>query len=430
MEKLMQYIWNHRLFDMSGLKTTDGRRVQIIDTGRWNSDSGPDFFNAKIRVDGCIWAGNVEIHRRASDWKKHNHHLDRSYDSVILHVVEFDDMQIARSDGEIIPQLILRCSPDFRKDYEYLVNHTGSLPCGERLYTLDKLFITDWMNALAMERLQDKTGRIFIWLDQYKGNWEEVCYVTLSRNMGFSINSDTFERLSRSLPLIFLLKHADSLLQIEAFLFGQAGLLVPGQYPDDTYYNVLLNEYIFLKNKFGLASINADSWKFSRLRPANFPHRRIAMLAQMVYDGFSLFAKLCEAKSEEELRSLFSVRLTGYWCDHYTFGQSSPEGNMALGSSAVDIVLINTVVPLLYAYGIKTGNDEYLERSMSILESLKSEQNNIVRKFAGAGISLRTALDSQAVIQLNNAYCLQKKCLYCRIGHKLLAKAAVRNQEE
>ena len=231
MEKLMQYIWNHRLFDMSGLKTTDGRRIQIIDTGRWNCDSGPDFFNAKIRVDGCIWAGNVEIHRRASDWKRHNHHLDKSYDSVILHVVEFDDMQIVRSDGEVIPQLILRCSPDFRKDYEYLVNHAGALPCGERLYTLDKLFITDWMNALAMERLQDKAERIFTWLDQYKGNWEEVCYVTLSRNMGFGINSDTFERLSRSLPLIFLLKHADSLLQIEAFLFGQAGLLVPGQYP-------------------------------------------------------------------------------------------------------------------------------------------------------------------------------------------------------
>ena len=280
MEKLMQYVWQHRLFDPSRLTTVDGRKVRVIDVGRLNTDSGPDFFNAKIGIDGYVWAGNVEIHRRASDWRRHNHHLDPAYDSVVLHVVEVADTPVYRTDGEEIPTLVLSCSPTFRADYESLVAHSPSQSCARYIGDFDPVLLADWISSLAVERLQAKAQRLHDWLELYRGSWEEVCYVAVSRSLGFGINGDAFERLARSLPLRFMQKHADSLAQVEAFLFGQAGLLVEGEHAGDDYYTRLTGEYAFLRNKFGLTPINPDSWKFFRLRPANFPHRRIAMLAQ------------------------------------------------------------------------------------------------------------------------------------------------------
>ncbi len=426
MEKLMQYVWQHQLFDASQLTTTDGCRLQIIDAGQLNTNAGPDFFNAKIRVDGYLWVGNVEIHRKASDWIRHHHHTDKAYDSVVLHVVEQDDMRILRTNGEVIPQFVLRPAPTLRGDYQKLVDNAPMLPCGERIATIDKFFITDWLVSLSLERLQSKSERIDAWLALYKGNWEEVCYVTLSRNMGFGINSDAFERLARSLPLSFLQKHADSLLQIEAFLFGQAGLLSE-QRSDDEYYTRLAGEYAFLQHKFGLTPLPESAWKFFRLRPQNFPHRRLAMLAQYIYGGFSLFARICEAQEIDELRTLFQVKLSGYWDTHYTFDTTSPASTAVLGIPAIDIILINTVAPLLYAYGLYRGADKYIDRAQWIWESLRAEQNSIVRRFAAIGIEAHSALDSQAILQLYNEYCQNKKCLYCRIGHKLLSRDAVRN---
>lgn len=425
MEKLMQYVWQHLLFDTSQLTTTDGRRLQIIDAGQLNTDAGPDFFNAKIRIDGCLWVGNIEIHRLASDWKRHGHHADKAYDSVILHVVEQDDARVCRSNGEVIPQFVLRPAPTLRYDYESLTNNAPSLPCGEQISEIDAFFVTDWLASLSLERLQAKSERIAVWYDLYRGDWEEVCYVTLSRNMGFGINGDAFERLARSLPLAFLRKHADSLFQIEAFLLGQAGLLEE-EHPQDNYYTRLAGEYAFLQNKFGLHPLPSSAWKFSRLRPQNFPHRRLAMLAHYICGGFSLFARLCETPTLDELRKLFQVQLSGYWNTHYTFDNVSPVSSAVLGTSAIDIILINTVAPLLYSYGTYVGDDRYIDRAQTIWESLRPEQNSIIRRFAAIGIEVRNALESQALIQLYNEYCMAKKCLYCRIGHKLLAKAAIR----
>ena len=423
----MQYIWQHQLIDTTHLTTTDGRRVQVIDAGRLNTNAGPDFFNAKIRIDGCLWVGNIEIHYKASDWKRHNHHTDKSYDSVILHVVEVDDMSVKRTNGEIIPQLVMRAAPTLRGDYQKLVDNAPMLSCGERLPGIEPFLITDWLNSLSLERLQSKSERIETWLELYKGNWEEVCYITLSRNMGFGINSDAFERLARSLPLSFLQKHADSLFQLESFLLGQAGLLTEKR-NDDNYYTRLSGEYAFLQNKFGLTPLTQDAWKFFRLRPQNFPHRRLAMLAQYIYGGFSLFAKLCNATNIEDMRALFQVQLSGYWDTHYTFDTTSPASTSVLGVPAIDIILINTVAPLLYAYGIYSCNDVYTDRAQWIWESLRPEQNNIVKRFAAIGITAHSALESQAIIQLYNEYCLNKKCLYCRIGHKLLAQDAIRDK--
>ncbi len=426
MEKLMQYVWQHRLFEGVGLKTVDGRSLRVIDNGRLNTDAGPDFFNAKISIDGCMWAGNVEIHRRASDWRRHNHHLDPAYDSVVLHVVEIADVPVCRSNGEEIPTLILPCSPTFRTDYESLVSHSVTQSCAPHIESLGGMVLADWVSSLAIERLQSKAQRLCGWLDLYKGSWEEVCYVILARSMGFGINSDAFERLARSMPLLFLQKHADSLLQVEAFLFGQAGLLVEGENVDDDYYIRLVNEYAFLRNKFGLTPINRESWKFFRLRPANFPHRRLAMLAQYIHRGFNLFSQICEATDEESLRPLFKVELSGYWNTHYLFGHPSPEVAAVLGDSAIDILLINAVAPLLYAYGMHTGNEEMSDRAFTLLESLRPEKNAIVRRLSDIGIRVTNAMESQAVIQLNNEYCQTHKCLYCRIGHKLLSRSAVK----
>ncbi len=423
MEKLMQYIWQHQLIDVSNLSTTDGKRIQVIDAGRLNSDAGPDFFNAKVRIDGDLWVGNIEIHYRASDWRRHNHHRDKAYDSVILHVIDIDDMSVTRSNGEVIPQLVMRAAPTLRGNFIKLVENAPSLSCGERIPTLNRMLITDWINSLAIERMQSKSERIAIWLHLYKGNWEEVCYVTLARNMGFGINSDAFERLARSLPLSFMQKHADSLLQIEAFLLGQAGLL-DNNLTEDAYPRRLAGEYAFLQNKFGLTPLPESAWKFFRLRPQNFPHRRLAMLAQYIYGGFSLFARLCQASTIDDMRALFQVQLSGYWDTHYTFDTTSPATTSVLGKPAIDIILINTVAPLLYAYAMHTGNDTYTDRALWIWESLRAEQNSITRRFAAIGIESTTALESQAVIQLYNEYCQNKKCLYCRIGHKLLAQDA------
>ncbi len=422
----MQYVWQHRLFDGVGLTTVDGRPLRIIDNGRLNTDAGPDFFNAKISIDGCVWAGNVEIHRRASDWRRHNHHLDSAYDTVILHVVEVADASVCRTNGEEIPTLVLACSPSFKTDYESLVAYSATQSCAPHIESLGSMVVADWISSLAIERLQAKSQRLHDWLKLYKGNWEEVCYIAVARSLGFGINSDAFERLARSLPLIFMQKHADSLVQVEAFLFGQAGMLIEGEYPDDAYYNRLVSEYSFLKNKFGLTPLNRESWKFFRLRPVNFPHRRLALLAQYIHRGFNLFSQICEATDEEALRRLFKAELSGYWSTHYLFAHESPETKAVLGESAIDIVLINAVAPLLYAYGMYIGDEAMGDRAFMLLESLRPEKNAIVRRFSDIGIRATNAMESQAVIQLYNEYCQTHKCLYCRIGHKLLSRSAMK----
>lgn len=421
----MQYVWQHKLFVAHDLFSTDGEPIQVIDVGRLNSDAGPDFFNSKVRIGGSVWAGNVEIHCSSSDWKRHNHHANKAYDSVILHVVAVADCEVRRTNGEVIPQLVMRCSPTFHRDYEQLLCQSSLLTCCKSLTEADNLLVSGWISALAMERLQEKTERVMQWLELYRGSWEEVCYVTFARNLGFSINSDAFERLARSLPLIFIQKHADSLFQIEALLFGQAGLLADVLDSDDIYSKQLAKEYAFLRNKFGLTPMPAESWRFFRLRPANFPHKRIALLAQILHGGFQLFTAICETKEEKKIKALFNRTLTGYWSEHYLFGHPSSHSSCCLSNSALDIILINTVTPLLYAYGIKTSGEEYCERAMELLEGIKPEQNSIVRHFSEVGVRANSALESQALIQLHRAYCEPKKCLFCRIGHKILSRSAL-----
>ena len=422
MEKLLYYMWEQRLLSHVPALTTRGEAIEVVDPGRRNPNAGPDFFNAKVRIGDRLWAGNVEMHLRASDWTVHGHSADKAYDSVVLHVVTEADAEVFRSNGEAVPQWVVTIPPALQDDYAFLTSQSESLPCRERIGELPPLFLTDWLTALALERLQQKSGRIDDLLAQHQGNWEEVCYITLARSMGFGVNSDAFERLARSLPLLFLQKHADSLLQVEAFLFGQAGLLDREKGTADPYASRLSREYDFLRDKFSLTPIDPTAWKFMRLRPANFPHQRIALLAQLIHRGFTLFARLLECDDEKAIQSLFDIHLEGYWDTHYTFGVESPPRIKTLGRGAVRLLIINCVAPLLYSYATRIGSEIFADQAMRLLESLPAEDNHIVRRVSAAGIVMESALDSQAALQLYTAYCEPHKCIYCRIGHRLLAR--------
>lgn len=426
MERLMQYLWQHRLWPQQLLHTTDGQPVRIIDPGRLNTDAGPDFFNAKISIGGHIWAGDVEIHVRASDWHRHNHDGDPAYDSVILHVVDRDDASISRSNGETIPQLCMQCTPEFSRRYDELVCRADtSLPCAAEIAALPPLHVTSWLSSLAFERLYDKVDRITSLLDRLHGDWESTCYVTLARNLGFSVNSDPFERLALSLPLIFIGKHSDSLTSVEALLFGQSGLLPPDA-PQDPYVQLLQREYTFLAHKFGLHAPDNLGWKMSRMRPPMFPQCRIALLASILHGGFRMMSRLLDIKSVEDTRSLFSVELPEYWRSHYTFGPPSPRPTAPLSTSSIHLLAINTVVPLLYAYGLTHDDTALMDRAVNMLQQLPAEKNSVVELFTRAGIPARDAFASQALIQLRRCYCERRKCLYCRIGHRMLASKAPR----
>lgn len=424
MEKLMQYVWKHRLWRSEDMVTNTGKKVRVVDPGLLNTDAGPDFFNAKIEIDGHMWVGNVEMHYRATDWKRHRHDSDKAYDSVILHVVAKDDAPVRRTNGELIPQLVLEVSPQFNADYASLVGATIEVPCATKIKQVPHLTIVEWVEGLAFERLHGKVERIHQLLDSFNGSWEDVCYVTLARNFGFGINNDAFERLARRTPLRLLGKHSDSVLQIEALLFGQAGMLDAQKPGMDSYYNQLCTEYAFLSNKFQLTPMEKESWKLFRIRPQNFPYRRIAMLAQYIEGGFRMMNRILEAEGEKEMRALFEVELSGYWTKHYTFGKPNERATATLSRSSIDIILINTVAPLLYAYGELTGNYEMTDKAIKLLEDLRAENNSIVSHFVAYGIDCPDALTSQALVQLKREYCDARKCIYCKIGHHLLSKAA------
>ncbi len=420
----MQYVWKHRLWRSEDMVTNTGKKVRVVDPGLLNTDAGPDFFNAKIEIDGHMWVGNVEMHYRATDWKRHRHDSDKAYDSVILHVVAKDDAPVRRTNGELIPQLVLEVSPQFNADYASLVGATIEVPCATKIKQVPHLTIVEWVEGLAFERLHGKVERIHQLLDSFNGSWEDVCYVTLARNFGFGINNDAFERLARRTPLRLLGKHSDSVLQIEALLFGQAGMLDAQKLGMDSYYNQLCTEYAFLSNKFQLTPMEKESWKLFRIRPQNFPYRRIAMLAQFIEGGFRMMNRILEAEGEKEMRALFEVELSGYWTKHYTFGKPNERATATLSRSSIDIILINTVAPLLYAYGELTGNYEMTDKAIKLLEDLRAESNSIVSHFVAYGIDCPDALTSQALVQLKREYCDARKCIYCKIGHHLLSKAA------
>lgn len=422
----MQYVWQHRLLLHTDLVTVDGRKVSIIDPGRLNTDAGPDFFNAKVRIGDKLWAGDVEIHVRASDWRRHGHHTDPAYNSVVLHVVDRDDAPVTRPNGETIPQMVMRCHPDFHRRYASMVERADiDLPCSAEFPSIPHLAMTDWITAMAFERIYAKADHLASLAARFTSDWEEATYIILARALGFGINAEPMERLALSLPLRFLRKHADSPLAIEALLFGQGGFLDKAP-ATDTYVEQLRREHRFLTHKFGLKTIGMPGWKMGRIRPANLPHRRIALLASIVCDDFRPVARILEAASPDEVMDMFRRPLPPYWRSRYTFGPDSDRSFETLSRASAAGMVINVAVPLLVATGTARGDDSLVDRAVEWLQQLAPEHNRIVTAFASAGVPVRDAFASQAMIHVRRNYCERRSCIFCRIGHRLLAARARR----
>lgn len=419
MEQLLHYIWKFRLFQKD-LKTTNGQSIEVIDPGTLNTDAGPDFFNSKIKVGNKVWVGNVEIHQSSDDWYKHKHDTNKSYNTVILHIVEHLNKEVYNQAGQMVPQCEISYNKNIKDNIEYLLNADVPIPCCNYIHSLPQLHINSWLNTLLLERLERKSGDIQRLMQQFNNSWEEVFYVLLSRNFGFGLNSDAFEQLAQSLPLRYIQKHGDNITQIEALLLGQAGFL-EGDMPD-RYSQTLQQEYCFLSNKFGLKGLDYSIFKKMRVRPAGSPHIRIAQLSVLIQQIQGIFSKIIKFDEVGKIRLLFHQNASEYWQTHYLLGEESARKSKYPGDSSLDIIIINTVVPILFAYGKSVGDESLCERSLLFLEQIKAESNFITRDFAYAKLKAKNAYDSQALIQLRREYCDKRKCLYCRIGYRMLSE--------
>jgi len=417
-ESILHFIWQNKLFQSHSLLTTDGESVEVIDPGRLNTDAGPDFFNAKIKLGNTIWAGNVEIHTRSSEWARHGHDDDKAYNSVVLHVVKKADVQVFRADGAPIPQLELIYPAEIEENYGQLMQNSLRIPCENKISAIPGIFIRSWKNALLTERLLQKTENISEILSQNNRHWEEAFYLNLARSFGFGTNGQAFEMLAASLPMQILGKHKNDLSQLEALLFGQAGLLAAKE--EDAYLLSLRKEYDFLKIKYDLKPIDGSQWKLLRLRPDNFPHVRIAQFAALIHKSTGLFSKITENPDIQYLQGIFRVEPSEYWKTHYLFAHESHKSLKGIGQKAIEGIIINTVVPFLFSFADTRGNQSMKDKAIEILEKLPAENNVITRMWHETGIDCASAFDSQALIQLKKMYCDKRNCLRCRIGHKVL----------
>ncbi len=419
-EEFLQYIWENRLFTHENQQTANGEPLEIINVGKRNTDSGPDFFNARVKIDSTVWVGNIEIHRFASDWGRHNHNTDDAYNNVILHVAEVFDKPVYRNNGEEIPAMVLKYPAALKTNYQKLLDAKTWIACQSQFHKIDPIILQLGFNRLMIERLEEKTTEILNRLQQNNNDWNETFYQELARMFGFKVNAIPFEMLAKSLPVGILAKHKSSLFQLEALLFGNSGLLNEQLLGDDYYIN-LRNEYSFLYKKYQLKGIESHLWKFMRLRPGNFPTIRISQFAALIHKSHGLFSKILEIESLEELKKLFEVQASEYWNSHYSFNKNSVRNSVKeLGENSINTLIINIVIPFLFVYGEKQNKESLKNRSLEFLEQLPAEENSVIEKWKSLGVEARSAFESQALLQLKNKYCELKKCLNCQIGVKLV----------
>jgi hypothetical protein len=418
-EDLLHYIWRFQRF-MGTLTTVEGKSLEIKYTGIYNTNAGPDFLEAKVCIGSTLWAGNIELHLRSSDWYQHKHHLDNAYDNIILHVVYEHDKDILDKNGNEVETLELKnfIDQELLDTYQRFIKNKDWIPCVGALGSVDEFIVSNWLESVAFERLQKKVEDIFGKLTLYKNNWEQVFYETIARNFGFNLYAEAFELLAKSLPLTYIAKHKNNLFQIEALLFGQAGFL--DRTFKDEYPNKLKTEYDYLSKKFGLQPIANHLWKFLRNRPANFPTIRIAQFAYLLHRSSALFSKIIECDSVGQLRALFDFSCSDYWKNHYTFDVLSPYASKKPGKTTINLLLINTVVPFVFAYGKQKDDSRYIEKALDYLDELPAEKNSIIDNYKKYGLTAKNARQSQAMIQLYKFYCLPKSCLKCSIGDQIL----------
>lgn len=419
-EELLHYVWRVQRFNCTHLMTTQGQKINILQFGQHNRDAGPDFTNARIQIGDTLWAGQVEMHLKASDWLKHEHQLDPNYSNVILHVVLEEDIPICHPNGEPIPCLELksRIPGKVAKMYQRLQHNSDWIPCQQLLPQVPAITRQIWLDRLLVERLQRRCIYIKDQLTTYKYDWEACLYHCLAKSFGMKVNGDPFERLASHLPLRIIQKHRHNILQLEALFFGQAGLL--NQSFTDAYPLQLQREYKFLAHKYQLQPISKNHWKFLRMRPANFPTIRLAQLARLYHQTEHLFSKILAIQHIKEVENLLAIQVSHYWKDHYLFDKPSSSRVKSLGKSSIHLFTINTIAPILFLYGKEKDQGTFCEVALQLLEEIPPESNHIISKWKEVGFTPRSAYQSQALLELKKEYCHPKNCLDCSIGSTIL----------
>ncbi|SNR29904.1 DUF2851 family protein [Lutibacter flavus] len=421
-ENLLHFIWKLKLFSSKKMLSTNEESIEITSTGIENLNSGPDFFNAKIQINNQVWAGNVEIHINSSDWYKHNHEIDENYDSVILHVVWEHDVEIYRKNGDTVSTLELKnyISKEVLKNYEQLFSKNNNwINCEKDINSVNSFAMDNWLERLYFERLEQKSLFINQVLAANLNNWEATLFILLAKNFGLKVNADAFLNFARSFDFSIVRKVSNNLEQLEALFFGQAGLL--SNEKESVYFNKLKQEYSYLKVKFKLSPISKGEVQFFRLRPNNFPTIRLSQLAFLFNKNQNLFSKITEVNSLEGFYKLFEVSTLPFWETHYTFETTSKKSSKKLTKSFVDLLLINTILPLKFVYLKSIGKSDF-SSIFSILEEIKPEKNTIISNFNYLKIDSSNAFKTQALLQLKNEYCNKQLCLQCSIGKELLKR--------
>jgi hypothetical protein len=418
-EAFLHFVWMHHLFGDKFGTTPTGEMVEVVFVGNHNTNGGPDFTDARVKIGDTLWVGNVEVHLRSSDWFRHGHHTDRAYDNVILHVVLEDDRKVYTTEGRLIPALLLDFDRTLLNRYVAMMHHRKWIPCEDFIQEVDKLVVDVWLHKLLIERLEYRGEDIKTSLQQQNNDWDEVFYQKLARAFGYHINADPFEMLAKSLPAKRMAKHRDHLMQIEAMMFGQAGLL--SGIPVDEYQAQLASEYSFLQKKYSMKPMAGYLWKHLRLRPVNFPAIRMAQLAALLQRVDNLFESLLHLSSIEEVHQLLEVPPSSYWEHHYDFGKPSRTRIHGLGEEMRRTVIINVFVPFLYYYGTLKNRKELVEIALTWLEKLAPENNQITRQWERLGVHNENAFISQALIQLKKEYCHYRRCLSCQVGKSIIA---------
>jgi Protein of unknown function (DUF2851) len=422
-EDFLYFLWQSQYFDKTNLTTTQGEVIEVKSVGQINTDAGPDFTNARLWIDGVEWAGTVEMHLKSSDWHRHAHTNDRAYGNVILHVVWQDDQPITRPDATPLPTLELSSRTDILllQKYQSLTQQQANIACGEQFEAVPVLTKISMLDRVLTKRLERKSEFVQDLHHRNHNDWEETAYQLLAHTLGFKINAEPFLRLAEALPFKILQKHRDNLTQIEAMLLGQAGFLEDIENPDD-YTATLLREYRFLSVKYDLKTkqLARHEWKFLRLRPANFPTLRLAQFAALLHQYQSLFSWFTNEIEVSVAVKKLRIKTSDYWHTHYQLGVGSDTKVPSLGRGSAEGIIINTVVPLLVAYAKHKDNDVFLGQALRLIEGLPAEHNHITDEWEQLGLKIKTAYDSQAVIELYNNFCTLKKCLNCTIGAFLL----------
>jgi len=419
-EEFIAYLWKNKLLFPAKLQTTEGEQLEVIQPGQKNHDAGPDFFAARIRIGTTLWAGNVEIHVKSSQWNQHGHQYNSAYDNTILHVVYEHDLEIKNTRNEPIPVLEIAGKFDAKLllNYQALQASRAWVPCERQVSQVDSLILGNWLNRLLVERIERKSDDVLHFLKYFGNDWEQTFYYLLARNFGFKVNASPFGMLAQRTPHNLLVRNRNNLSAIEAILFGQAGLLDSDLH--DVYPRSLRAEYLHQKNKYQLQPLEKKLWKFARIRPVNFPSIRIAQFAMLVYELGPLFRNIVETKNPQDIHQQFRVKTSPYWENHFVFDKISAKIPKKIGQEAVNNIITNTVAPVLFIYGKQSMRPELVDKALAILQETPAENNTIIRKWNGIGVKAQHAADSQALLELKKYYCLPKKCLQCPIGHFFL----------